>query len=142
MALYRVQARKWENGWELQVDGAGQAWSPSLADAEARAREHIANSADVTESSVHIELVSQVDEDTDRLALEARRSVHNADKAMRVAEAKTREVVQRLNNVGLSSDDTSRYLELPAERIAELTAETGPAKPEESSLPQRRRRTT
>lgn len=137
MKLYEVQARKWENGWELQIEGAGQLWSPSLADAEVRAREHIVNTTHAKESDVHVTLIPEVDDDTDRLALEARRAVGDADDALQVASVKTREVVRRLRSAGLSHEDIARFLEIPRARLAELIHD--PSEKRRAELPQRRR---
>ncbi|QVQ53317.1 hypothetical protein J4H86_05990 [Spiractinospora alimapuensis] len=139
MTLYEVQARKWENGWELRVDGAGQTWSPSLDDAEARVREHI-QSAGASKGAVHVTLVPRVDDDTDRLALEARRAVAAADEATRDAVSKTRDAVQGMSAAGLPPNDIARILEISPGRLAELTAESAPDGRDEPRLPQRRRR--
>jgi hypothetical protein len=135
--LYEVQARKWENAWELQIEGAGQLWSPSLADAEARAREHIVSTTGVAEAEVHVTLVPEVDDETDRLALEARRAVGDADDAHHVASVKTREVVRRLAAAGLSQEDIARFLEIPWARLAELIYD--PSEQRRAELPKRRR---
>lgn len=120
MALYEVHARKWENGWELRIEGLSLTWSPSLDDAEARAREHICTSLGVQESAVHIDLVPRVNDSLDQLALETRRAVYDADEAMRGAAAKTREAVYSLADAGLSSTDIARFLGVSQERLAEL----------------------
>ncbi|MDS1269569.1 hypothetical protein RIF23_04565 [Lipingzhangella sp. LS1_29] len=121
MALYEVHARKWQNAWELRVEGLGLTWSPTLIDAESRAREHIASSLGVSEGSIHVDLVPRVSDELDQLALEARRTVHEAEEAQRVAAAKAREAVARLTDAGLSPADISRFLGLPQERITRLT---------------------
>ncbi|GAB3205412.1 hypothetical protein ACQEU5_01705 [Marinactinospora thermotolerans] len=121
MALYEVHARKWENGWELRVDGVGVTWSPTLADAESRAREYIAGQAELAEEQVHIDLLPRVSDELDRLALEARRALHEADEALRGATAKTRQAVAGLTAAGLTLVDISHYLGLSPQRITQLT---------------------
>ncbi|MFC7330671.1 hypothetical protein [Marinactinospora rubrisoli] len=120
MALYEVHARKWENGWELRVAEVGVTWSPSLSDAESRAREYISAQTQVDEQSVHIELLPRVSEDLDQLVLETRRAVHDADEAMRGAAAKAREAVYGLADAGLSPTDISHYLGLSPQRLQQL----------------------
>lgn len=139
MTLYEVQARKWENGWELRVHGAGQTWSPSLDDAESRVREHIQSSA-APKGAVHVTLVPRVDDDTDRLALEARRAVAAADEATRDAVSKMRDAVQGLSAAGLPLNDIARILELSPDRLTEMTSEGPTDSRDEPRLPQRRRR--
>ncbi|GLU46179.1 hypothetical protein [Nocardiopsis ansamitocini] len=120
MALYEVQARKWENGWELRVTDVGVTWSPSLGDAESRAREFIATQLERDERTIHLDLVPHVSDDLDQLAVEARRALHTADEAMRGAAAKTKEAVYGLTDAGLSANDISNYLGLSAQRLEQL----------------------
>lgn len=123
MALYEVHARKWQNAWELRVagQGLGVTWSPTLVEAEARAREHIAASLGVAEQSIHVDLVPRVSDELDQLVLETRRTVHDAEEATRTAAAKTRETTARLADAGLIPADISRFLGLSQERITGLT---------------------
>lgn len=120
MALYEVRARKWENGWELQVADVGVTWSPSLVEASARAKEFVCAQLSLDERTVHIDLQPQVNKDLDQLAVEARRAVHMADEATRIATVKVREIVQGLTEAGLSLPDIAQYLEVPQRRLEEL----------------------
>ncbi|TDQ52434.1 hypothetical protein [Actinorugispora endophytica] len=120
MALYEVHARKWENGWELRVAGMGVTWSPTLGDADSRAREFITSQVVQEERAVHIDLHPHVNEDLDQLAVETRRALHTADEAMRGATAKAREVVHGLTEAGLSPTDIARYLGVPPQRLEQL----------------------
>ncbi|GAA3735186.1 hypothetical protein HDA32_003957 [Spinactinospora alkalitolerans] len=120
MALYEVHARKWENGWELRVEGVGVTWSPTLGDAESRAREYISTQLELDERAIHLDLVPQVSDDLDQLVLETRRAVHDADEAMRGAAAKTREAVYGLSDAGLTLTDISQYLGLSRQRLEQL----------------------
>lgn len=124
MALYEVHARKWENGWELRIEGLALTWSPTLADAEARAREHICTTLQVEESAVHIDLLPRVSDELDQLALETKRAVHNADEAMRGAAAKTREAVVNLAEAGLTNGDIARFLGLSQRRLNQLAEQS------------------
>lgn len=120
MALYKVHARKWENGWELRVDDVGVTWSPTLGDADSRAREFIASQLAQDEHTVHIDLHPHVSETLDQLAVETRRALHTADEAMRGATAKAREAVNGLAAAGLSPNDIAQYLGVSQQRLEQL----------------------
>ncbi|GAA3735628.1 hypothetical protein [Salinactinospora qingdaonensis] len=120
MGLYEVDARKWENGWQLRIRDVGVTWSPTLGDAETRAREYISANLDVAEENIHIDLLPRVSASLDQLALETRRAVHDADEAMRGAAAKTRDAVDGLTDAGLTPADISHYLGLSQQRIRQL----------------------
>ncbi|MDA8368569.1 MAG: hypothetical protein M0026_01690 [Nocardiopsaceae bacterium] len=123
MALYEVHARKWQNGWELQIGDVGVTWSPTLRGAVARAREHISAHLPAEEHDVEIRVLPTVGDDLDRVAQETRTALEEAEEALRVASAKTRQAVYRLTNAGLSTDDVSHLLGLSPDQLHELVAD-------------------
>ncbi|MFC3998832.1 hypothetical protein ACFOVU_23100 [Nocardiopsis sediminis] len=123
MARYEVRARKWANGWELSVGDIGVTWSPTLGDAAARAREYICGQLPAEEADVEVDVVPSVGDDLDRVALEAKAALGDADEALRVASAKTRQAVYGLTNAGLSSDDVAHLLGLSRQRMSKLVTD-------------------
>ncbi|WP_067970545.1 hypothetical protein [Nocardiopsis trehalosi] len=125
MRRYEVHARKWANGWELRVGDLGVTWSPTLADAGARAREYIGAHAPDTGAGAdpEVDVVPSVGGDLDRVALEARAALLDADEARRVAAAKTRRAVHGLTSAGLTAEDAAHLLGVSPQRLGGLVAD-------------------
>ncbi|GAA1119079.1 hypothetical protein [Nocardiopsis composta] len=121
MGPFIVHARKWQDGWELRIVGAGVTWSPDLAQACPRAR------AFIGDPEARVEVIPTVDDETDRLILDARGAVDGADAARRSAAGAVRGAMRRLAEAGVAEDDAARLLGVPLPRLHALAAEGAPA---------------
>ncbi|WP_017541108.1 hypothetical protein [Nocardiopsis halophila] len=142
MGTYTVHARKWDDGWELRIVGAGVTWAPDLSQAGPAAR------AFVGDPAARIEVVPTVGEAADRMILRARRRVDAADEARRGAAGAVAEAVRALGEAGVDERDAARLLGLTRARVRGLAAEApadgsgGDGAPERSGTARRNARGT
>jgi hypothetical protein len=61
---YEVAAHRWENGWELRIEGVGVTQSRTLLDAEAMTRDYISSLLKLPEDSFDVTVVAVTREST------------------------------------------------------------------------------
>lgn len=116
----RVRARRWEHGWELDVEGIGVTQSRTLAAADQVVRDYLATLYDVDAAGVGVRL------QTDLGGLEHKVSSARADMAAaqaQVCEAAEhmRKVVWHLRHEGYSVRDVATILGVSPGRVSQLT---------------------
>lgn len=135
---YTVTAKRWPRGWELHIDGVGVTQTPSLATAEAIAREYIAFALDLDdENAFDVDVVPQLDKEPAQQVKLARAQVKEAERQQREAAAKQREVARNLSASGLSGREIATVLGVSAQRVSQLIGSSATA----AAKTRRRRRT-
>lgn len=120
MSTYTVRAKRWKHGWELHIDGVGVTQSRNLDGAEQMVRDYIETLTDhaTTDDSILIQPV--VGGGLDEAVQAARENLDEAERALRVAAARSRQVAQRLKQEGLSGRDIAAILHVSAQRVSQL----------------------
>ena len=120
MSTYTVRAKRWKHGWELHIDGVGVTQSRNLDGAEQMVRDYIETwtDHDTTDDSILIQPV--VGGGLDEAVQAARENLDEAERALRVAAARSRQVAQRLKQEGLSGRDIAAILHVSAQRVSQL----------------------
>lgn len=116
---YRVQAKRWEHGWELHIDGVGVTQSRTLHDAEAMVRDYLevddATDARTAEIHLHLDL-----DGLEELIRDAKNQVALASFQQEAAAQAWRSVAARCRAVGLSVADTATALGISKGRVSQL----------------------
>jgi len=120
MSTYHVRAKRWKHGWELHIDGVGVTQSRSLDGAEQMVRDYIETLTghDATDDAVVIR--PEVGGGLDQAADAAREAVAEAERALRAAAARSRQVARELKQEGLSGRDIAAILHVSAQRVSQL----------------------
>lgn len=117
---HKVKARRWEKGWELEIENFGTTQAHRLADAETMARDYIA--LDTGEAPADIDVRVEVDlGGLETEASEVRREMAGAIAAQRRLTEQSRQLARRLRSTGLSVADTAEVLGVSAQRVSQLT---------------------
>ncbi len=117
--IFVTVARRWMYGWELEIDGLGVTQSRTLRDAEAMIRDYIALDTGLPPDAFDVDLVldlNGLETDVER----AKAHLKKAEKAQREAAARSRAVVRRLKDVGLSGNDIATILGVSPQRVSQL----------------------
>lgn len=118
---YMVVAKRWNQGWELDVEGIGGTQTRVLATADQRARELIETITGQDASVVRIDLHFDID-GLEQYVRAVRQQTGDAQTAARKAAATTREVVHTLRtSYGLSVSDVATILGVSRGRISQLS---------------------
>ncbi|MBE1537725.1 hypothetical protein [Actinomadura algeriensis] len=118
--VYTVRARRWEHGWELEIDSVGATQSHSLKDAEMMARDYIRLACDVPADSFDIELVPDVGDGLGEQARQARVETRAAERARDEAARHVRDVARRLHAEGLTGGEIAVVLDVSPQRVSQL----------------------
>lgn len=118
--VYTVHARRWEHGWELEIESVGATQSHGLKDAEIMARDYIRLACDVPEDSFDIELVPEVGDGLGEQARRAKAETRAAEQARDEAARHLRDVARRLHAKGLSGGEIAIVLEVSPQRVSQL----------------------
>ena len=120
--MYTAQARRWEQGWELHVDGVGVTQVRVLEHAKTQVCDLVETMTDSrpTEDDVEVAL------DMGDLGMQARSvremTVQAADLQRRAAAA-SRQVVADMRAAGLSVSDIATVLGVSRGRVSQLIAD-------------------
>jgi DNA-directed RNA polymerase specialized sigma24 family protein len=120
MSIYNVRAKRWKHGWELHIDGVGVTQSRSLDGAEQMVRDYIETLTDHDTTDDAVVIRPEVGGGLDQAADAAREAVAEAERALRAAAARSRQVARQLKQEGLSGRDIAAILHVSAQRVSQL----------------------
>jgi DNA-directed RNA polymerase specialized sigma24 family protein len=120
MSTYTVRAKRWKHGWELHIDGIGVTQSRNLDGAEQMVRDYIETLTDHDTADDAVVIHPEVGGGLDEAADAAREAVSEAEKALRAAAFRSREVAQQLKQEGFSGRDIAVILHVSAQRVSQL----------------------
>jgi len=118
---YQVRAKKWENGWELHIEGLGVTQSRSLRDAERMVRSYVAMDTGAATESFGIEILPEL-AGLEKQVKAARDLTEKAEQVQRAAAKAAREVVVKLKKSGLSGNEIAAVLKVSPQRVSQLSA--------------------
>ena len=124
---YTVRAKRWQNGWELHIDGPrciGVTQSRGLRSAERAARDYIALDLEVPEDSFDVAIEPEVGGFLGDLLKDARTAIAAAQDALIVAADKSREAVAKLRADGMTQTEIAQVLRVSQQRVSQLLSET------------------
>jgi hypothetical protein len=118
---YVVEAKRWEHGWELHVEGVGVTQAKSLQSAKRVAREYISLVESISdESTIDVEIRPKIGAALVKEVSVARKAVRElADRQVRVA-ALSRTAAKDLAESGLSGADIAVVLDVSPQRVSQL----------------------
>ena len=116
-----VEAKRWEHGWELHVEGVGVTQAKSLQSAKRVAREYISLVESISdESTIDVEIRPKIGAALVKEVSVARKAVRElADRQVRVA-ALSRTAAKDLAESGLSGADIAVVLDVSPQRVSQL----------------------
>ena len=118
---YTVDAKRWEHGWELHVEGVGVTQSKSLHSAASVAREYISLAEDISdESTIDVEIRPQIDNALGQEVIAARKAVQGLGERQREVAALSRAAARDLAESGLSGADIAVVLDVSPQRVSQL----------------------
>jgi DNA-directed RNA polymerase specialized sigma subunit len=118
---YTVDAKRWEHGWELHVEGVGVTQSKSLHSAASVAREYISLAEDISdESTIDVEIRPQIDNALGQEVIAARKAVQELGERQREVAALSRAAARDLAESGLSGADIAVVLDVSPQRVSQL----------------------
>jgi hypothetical protein len=118
---YMVEARRWEHGWELHVDGVGVTQTKSLHSAPRIAREYISLVENINdESTIDVEIRPEIGRALSDEVAVARKAVGDLFDRQREAAALSRAAAKDLAESGLSGADIAVVLDLSPQRVSQL----------------------
>jgi DNA-directed RNA polymerase specialized sigma subunit len=118
---YKVDARRWEHGWELHVEGVGVTQSKSLHSAARMAREYISLIEGISdESTIDVEILPKIDNALVKEVIAARKAVHELAERQREVAALSRAAAKDLAGSGLSGADIAVVLDVSPQRVSQL----------------------
>ena len=118
---YTVDAKRWEHGWELHVEGVGVTQSKSLHSAASVAREYISLAEDISdESTIDVEIRPQIDNALGQEVIAARKAVQELGERQREVAALSRAAAKDLAESGLSGADIAVVLNVSPQRVSQL----------------------
>ena len=116
-----VDAKRWEHGWELHVEGVGVTQSKSLHSAARIAREYISLVEGISdESTIDVEVLPKIDAALGKEVIAARKAVHELAERQREVAALSRAAVKDLAGSGLSGADIAVVLDVSPQRVSQL----------------------
>lgn len=116
---YRVEARRWDGGWELHIAGEGVTQVRTLDRAVDQVRDYLATVHEKDFSDAVVDVVPDLG-GLEVEVLDARREVVAAAKAQEDAAAHSRAVAKKLRGSGLSVTDTAAVLGVSRGRVSQL----------------------
>ncbi len=118
---YMVDAKRWEHGWELHVQGVGVTQSKSLHSAARMAREYISLVEGISdESTIDVEILPKIDAALGQEVVAARKAVHELAERQREVAALSRAAAKDLAGSGLSGADIAVVLDVSPQRVSQL----------------------
>jgi len=117
---FNVRARRWEHGWELDINDVGITQSHSLRDADMMARDLISRRVGISPDAFAVAITPEIGQGLDEEIRQAREAVRVADRAQRAAAAQSRRAARRLQQAGLSGRDIARVLDVSPQRVSQL----------------------
>jgi len=118
---YKVDARRWDHGWELHVEGVGVTQSKSLHSAARIAREYISLVQGISdESTIEVEILPKIDNALGKEVIAARTAVHELAERQRQVAALSRAAAKDLAGSGLSGADIAVVLDVSPQRVSQL----------------------
>jgi DNA-directed RNA polymerase specialized sigma subunit len=118
---YAVDAKRWEHGWELHVEGVGVTQSKSLHSASRIAREYISLAEGISdESTIDIKIRPHIDNALGDEVIAARKAVHELADRQREVAALSRATAKDLALSGLSGADIAVVLDVSPQRVSQL----------------------
>ena len=118
---YTVDAKRWEHGWELHVEGVGVTQSKSLHSAASVAREYISLAEDISdESTIDVEIRPQIDNALGQEVIAARKAVQELGERQREVAALSRAAARDLAESGLSGADIAVVLDVSRQQVSQL----------------------
>ena len=120
MTNYVVQARQWEGGWELHVEGVGVTQSASLATASRETRDYLATVFDGNPDDYSVIVIIDLG-GLETEPEQARLATAEAAKAQKDAAAAARRVARNLRAHGLSVSDVAAVMHVSRGRVSQLT---------------------
>jgi hypothetical protein len=130
MKRYTVRAKRWEQGWELHIEGVGVTQVRSLARADQQVREYLETLFERRVGDVAIDVVPDLG-GMEILVREARQRTRDAEEAQRTAADHARAVVRLLRDSGLSVDETAAVLGVSPGRVSQMAKATPRSAPTE-----------
>lgn len=121
MNRYKVIATRWEHGWELEIEGVGTTQSHGLADADEMVRSYLRmDFGEEVARAAKLDVVPRLEDGlAEEVAAVRRGTAELADKQRATAE-RSREVVRKLKDAGLSGADTAVVLDISPQRVSQL----------------------
>jgi DNA-binding CsgD family transcriptional regulator len=117
---YHVQAKRWEHGWELHIEGVGVTQSRTLWDAETMARDLISRREGLPTDSFDVAVTPVIGGGLDEKSWATRKAVNEAAQAQRQAAASASELARQLREAGLTGRDIAKMLGLSPQRVSQL----------------------
>jgi hypothetical protein len=118
---YVVEAKRWEQGWELHVEGVGVTQAKSLHSAEKRVREYISLMKAISgESTIDVEIRPQIGAALDQEVTAAREAVSELSDRQRKVAMLSRTAAKDLAESGLSGVDIAVVLDVSPQRVSQL----------------------
>jgi len=118
---YVVEAKRWEHGWELHVEGVGVTQAKSLQSAKRVAREYISLVESISdESTIDVEIRPKIENALGKEVIAARKAVHELAAQQREVAALSRAAAKDLAESGLSGADIAVVLDVSPQRVSQL----------------------
>lgn len=119
VTTYTAHAVRWDEGWELHVDGVGVTQVSTLDRAVQQVRDFVETDLEIDASDAEVVIVHELG-DLGQRVREARERAREAEEARRLAARQTREAVRALRAEGISVTDTAAILGVSRGRVSEL----------------------
>ena len=120
---YIVRARRWENGWELHIDGPrveGVTQTRGLKSAERMARDYIALELEQPVDSFDVKIVPEVGGFLGELIKDAKTAISLAIEKQNEAGEKSRVAVRKLSDDGMTQSEIAQVLRVSQQRVSQL----------------------
>ena len=114
---YTVTATRWEDGWELDIDGVGVTQCRALGSAEHMVRDYLR--LDGLDADADLDIVIDLDGLEDEVRATKERTAAAA-RATREAADAARAIAAELRDKGLSVADTAAVLGVSKGRVSQL----------------------
>lgn len=119
--IYNVTATRWDDGWELDIDGIGVTQCRSLGSAEHMVRDYLRLEGVADWETAEIEISVDL-HGLEETAAKSRQKTARATEAMKEAAAESRAVAKELRERGLSVADTATVLGVSKGRVSQLVS--------------------
>lgn len=120
---YTVRAKRWNNGWELHIDGprvAGVTQTHGLKSAERMARDYIALDLEEPADSFDVKIIPEVGGFLGDLVKDAKTAITIAAEKATEAADKSRQAVASLHAEGMSQSEIAQVLRVSQQRVSQL----------------------
>jgi predicted XRE-type DNA-binding protein len=124
-----AHAKRWQNGWELHIEGPGGyqevTQSHGLRSAERMARDYIALDLEIPEDSFEVEVVPEVGGFLGDLIRDAKTAIRIASERASDAAEKSRKAVAKLHEDGMTQAEIAQVLKISQQRVSQLLGASG-----------------